>query len=91
STAPKKFGGPTDGPGALTQDIINLPLAIDSTPVSRYDYQDDIFRTGYGTDNNISITGGQDKTRYFASLNYNSNQGIVRGTDNKRFGFRLNI
>ncbi|MFX7052660.1 hypothetical protein ABTH91_21745, partial [Acinetobacter baumannii] len=53
--------------------------------------QDDIFRTGYGTDNNISITGGQDKTRYFASLNYNSNQGIVRGTDNKRFGFRLNI
>ena len=91
STAHKKFGGPTDGPGALTQDIINLPLAIDSTPVSRYDYQDDIFRTGYGTDNNISITGGQDKTRYFASLNYNSNQGIVRGTDNKRFGFRLNI
>lgn len=91
STAPKKFGGPTDGAGALTQDIITLPLAIDSTPVTRYDYQDDIFRTGYGTDNNISITGGQDKTRYFASLNYNSNQGIVRGTDNKRFGFRLNI
>jgi TonB-linked SusC/RagA family outer membrane protein len=89
--APTKFGGPTDGPGALTQDIIQLPLATNTTPVTRYDYQDDIFRTGYGTDNNISITGGQDKLRYFASLNYNSNQGIIRGTDNTRFGFRLNL
>ncbi len=89
--SPVKFGGPTDGPGALTQDVIAGPLQTTTSPVTRYDYQDDIFRTGYGTDNNISITGGQDKTRYFASLNYNSNQGIIRGTDNTRFGFRLNI
>ncbi|MDP1844186.1 MAG: SusC/RagA family TonB-linked outer membrane protein [Sediminibacterium sp.] len=89
--SPVKFGGPTDGPGALTQDVITAPFQTTTTPVTRYDYQDDIFRTGYGTDNNISITGGQDKTRYFASLNYNTNQGIIKGTDNTRFGFRLNI
>ena len=91
STAANKFGGPTDGTGALTQDIITAPFATTTTPVTRYDYQDDIFRTGYGTDNNVSITGGQDKLRYFASLNYNSNEGIIRGTDNSRFGFRLNL
>ncbi len=91
SNAANKFGGPTDGTGALTQDIITAPFATTTTPVTRYDYQDDIFRTGYGTDNNISITGGQDKLRYFASLNYNANEGIIRGTDNKRFGFRLNL
>lgn len=101
--SPTKFGGPTDGPGALTQDIIATgrklispgvlidTLSTITTPVTRYDYQDQIFRTGYGTDNNISITGGQDKMRYFASLNYNSNQGIIRGTDNTRYGFRLNL
>lgn len=91
NSSPNKFGGPTDGPGALTQDIIQLPLALNTTGVTRYDYQDQIFRTGYGTDNNISITGGQDKMRYFASLNYNTNQGIIRGTDNTRYGFRLNL
>jgi TonB-linked SusC/RagA family outer membrane protein len=91
STAATKFGGPTDGPGALTQDIINIPLLTNTTAVQRYDYQDDIFRTGYGTDNNVSITGGQDKLKYFASLNYNLNEGIIKGTDNSRFGFRLNL
>lgn len=92
STAATKFGGPTDGPGALTQDIITgPPFATTTTPVTRYDYQDDIFRTGYGTDNNVSITGGQDKLKYFASLNYNLNEGIIKGTDNSRFGFRLNL
>lgn len=90
NTAPTKFGGPTDGPGAQTQDILP-PLLTNTTPVTRYDYQDDIFRTGYGTDNNVSITGGQDKLRYFASLNYNRNEGIIKGTDNTRFGFRLNL
>ncbi len=91
NTAPTKFGGPTDGPGALTQDILTAPFATSTTPVQRYDYQDDIFRTGYGTDNNISITGGQDKLKYFVSLNYNFNEGIIRGTDNRKFGFRLNL
>jgi len=91
SKAPTKFGGPTDGAGALTQDIITTPLATNTTNVTRYDYQDYIFRTGMGTDNNVSITGGQEKLRYYASLNHNFNQGIIRGTDNQRFGFRLNL
>jgi TonB-linked SusC/RagA family outer membrane protein len=91
NSSPTKFGGPTDGAGALTQDIITTPFATTTTAVNRYDYQDDIFRSGLGTDNNISITGGQDKMRYFASLNYNNNQGIIKGTDNTRFGFRLNL
>jgi outer membrane cobalamin receptor len=43
--SPVKFGGPTDGVGALTQDIITAPFATTTTPVTRYDYQDYIFRT----------------------------------------------
>lgn len=47
--APTKFGGPTDGPGALTQDIITAvgtppALPTNTTPVTRYDYQDYIFQ-----------------------------------------------
>jgi TonB-linked SusC/RagA family outer membrane protein len=90
STAPVKFGGPTDGPSAQTQDILT-PALTNTTAVTRYDYQDDIFRTGVGTDNNLSVAGGKDKTKYYASFNYNYNQGIIRQTDNTRYGFRINL
>lgn len=94
--ATTKFGGPTDGAGALTQDIItavgNPPaLLANTTPVTRYDYQDYIFRTGIGTDNNVSVSGGNEKTRYYLSGTYYNNQGIIQNTDFRRFGFRANV
>lgn len=92
--APTKFGGPTDGPGALTQDLItavNGVLPTNTTPVTRYDYQDYIFHTGLGTDNNVSVSGGKDKTKYYTSASYFFNQGIIRNTDFKRFSFRMNL
>ena len=89
--SPTKFGGPTDGPGALTQDIIAAPLATTTTSVTRYDYQDYIFRSASGTDNNISISGGNDKTKYYFGGSYFYNQGIINNTDFQRFSFRTNI
>ena len=94
--APVKFGGPADGPGALTQDIISAvgtppALPTNTTAVTRYDYQDYIFRTALGTDNNISVSGGKDKTKYYASGSYFFNQGIIKNTDYRRVSFRLNL
>ena len=89
--SPTKFGGPTDGAGALTQDIITAPLATTTTNVTRYDYQDYIFRTAAGTDNTISISGGTDKTKYYFGGSYFFNQGIINNTDFQRFSFRTNI
>ncbi len=91
--APTKFGG---SPDVFTQDIITgvgtppvLPTA--TTPVSRYDYQDYIFRTGIGTDNNVSVSGGTEKSKYYVSGSYFFNQGIVKNTDFRRYSFRANI
>lgn len=92
--APTKFGGPADGPGALTQDIITTVggvLPTNTTEVKRYDYQDYIFRTGIGTDNNVSVSGGTDKTSYYLSGSYFFNQGIIQNTDYRRYSFRANI
>ncbi|HVI47475.1 MAG TPA: SusC/RagA family TonB-linked outer membrane protein [Chitinophaga sp.] len=85
--APVKFGG---SPNDSTQNILT-PAVTSKTNVNRYDYQDYIFRTGVGTDNNISVSGGKDKTKYFASASYFFNQGIIRNTDYNRFSFRLNL
>ncbi|TWF45409.1 TonB-linked SusC/RagA family outer membrane protein [Chitinophaga polysaccharea] len=85
--APTKFGG---SPNDSTQNILT-PAVVSTTPVQRYDYQDFIFRTGVGTDNNISVAGGKDKTKYYASASYLYNQGIIRNTDFSRYSFRVNL
>ena len=85
--APTKFGG---SPDVQTQDILT-PALITTTPVTRYDYQDYIFHTGIGTDNNISVSGGSDKTKYYLGGSYFYNEGIIKNTDFKRFSFRANV
>ncbi|SFO96882.1 TonB-linked outer membrane protein, SusC/RagA family [Chitinophaga sp. YR627] len=85
--APVKFGGTPD---ISTQTILTDTI-VRTTSVQRYDYQDYIFRTGVGTDNNVSVAGGQNKTRYYASAGYLYNQGIIRNTDFNRYSFRLNL
>jgi TonB-linked SusC/RagA family outer membrane protein len=87
NTASTKFGGTID---AQTQDILT-PTLTTTTPVTRYDYTDDIFRKAIGTDQSLSISAGTDKSKFYASLNFNSNEGIIKNTDNKRFGLRVNV
>jgi TonB-linked SusC/RagA family outer membrane protein len=70
-----------------TNDNANLT----QVPVERYDYQKEIFRTATGTDNYVSLTGGNSTTKYFASGNYFRNQGIIANTDFNRGGGRLRL
>jgi TonB-linked SusC/RagA family outer membrane protein len=88
--SPTKFGGPTDGPTAQTQDILT-PALTTITPVTRYDYNDYIFRKAIGTDNTVSVAGGKDKTKYYASGSYYKNEGIIKNTDYRRYSFRVNL
>ncbi|MDP9229216.1 MAG: SusC/RagA family TonB-linked outer membrane protein, partial [Bacteroidota bacterium] len=66
-------------------------LATKVVDTTRYDYQDEIFETGTGTDNYISVSGGTDKTKLYASASYLYNGGIIKNTDFKRYGFRARI
>ncbi|MGZ3923680.1 MAG: SusC/RagA family TonB-linked outer membrane protein [Flavisolibacter sp.] len=90
--SPTKFGKSliTGAPEDTTQDIL-LPGLTTSYPVTRYDYQDYIFQTGLGTDNNISVSGGNDKTKYYVSGSFFYNEGIIKNTDYRRFSFRSNV
>jgi TonB-linked SusC/RagA family outer membrane protein len=75
----------------ITRDGVVGNLRSNLVDVTRYDYQDLIFRTGVGSDNNVSVNGGSDKTQYFASFSYSKNEGIIKGTDFERYNFRLRI
>jgi TonB-linked SusC/RagA family outer membrane protein len=91
--SPVKFGGPVD---SFTQDVIQTvgtppALLTNTTPVTRYNYQDYIFRSAIGTDNTVSLAGGSDNTKFYTSLGYFSNQGIIKNTDFKRYNMRANL
>jgi len=50
-----------------------------------------ITRTGYTYDNNLSLTGGGEKARYFTSLGYTNQTGTTLGTSLTRLNARLNL
>lgn len=55
------------------------------------DWQSEVFRSAPIINQNLSFSGGSQKTSFFASLNYFDQEGIVKNTGVKRFGGRLNL
>ncbi|QQT25529.1 TonB-dependent receptor [Sphingobacterium spiritivorum] len=50
-----------------------------------------ISRKGYTQQHNIFMSGGNDKTHYFASGNYFDQRGVLIATDYKRYNVRINL
>jgi TonB-linked SusC/RagA family outer membrane protein len=55
------------------------------------DWQHEVFRKGLVQNHNMAISGGSPNTTYFASFNYNENQGYIKSTSQKRGSARLNL
>lgn len=98
--SPVKFGDPTKPVESFTQDVIQTVIISPSTvptlytttvPVKRYNYQDYIFQSAIGTDNTVSVAGGNEDTKFYTSLGYFANQGIIKNTDYRRSNMRLNL
>jgi len=70
---------------------VNRLLVTDQYDVQRYDYQDNIFQTAFGTDNYLSVKGGTDKSNYYASFGYANNDGIILNTNFKKYTGRLRL
>ncbi|UAY52362.1 SusC/RagA family TonB-linked outer membrane protein [Ferruginibacter albus] len=62
-------------------------LKVDGSPVKTYDPRAIFFRTGKTTDNNISISGGSEKSNYLISYSYLNNEGIIPTTAFTRNAF----
>ena len=60
-------------------------------PIQRWDLQDEILRTGQGTSDQLSISGGSGPTTYFVSGGYDYDQGIIHNTDYRRWNLRTNL
>lgn len=61
-----------------------------SAPTANYDWQDAALRTAFTQDHQISFAGGDEISRYSISGGYKGQQGIIIGTDLKRYTGRIN-
>jgi TonB-dependent SusC/RagA subfamily outer membrane receptor len=67
------------------------PFDVNGLPIARFNYQDDIFHRAPSWEQNLTVEGGNDQTRYFMSGNFASEDGIMRSTSSRRTGARVNL
>ena len=84
--------------GGTTNCFVGFPSAgswgpdLTLTGAPTFDHSAEMFQDGYTTDNNLTISGGNDRTTFFLSGGYNYDRGIIVGPNNKyrRISVRFN-
>lgn len=70
--------------------IINFTAdELNNLPV--YDHQSAIIREAYTNDIDLSISGGDTKTRYYISGQYYNQEGIILNTNLTRYNLKMNL
>lgn len=79
--------------GYYGQDNVDAAIALFKAANGQtWDYDKLFFgETGAIYNTNLSISGGNDKTRYFVSGGYNDEKGILKNTGYKRISTRVNL
>jgi len=67
------------------------PFDVNGLPITRFNYQNDIFHRAPSWEQNLTVEGGSDQTRYFLSGNFANEDGIMRSTSSRRSGARINL
>ena len=67
-----------------------IPTSPLPTPTKSYDWQDEALHTAFSQEHQVSFTGGDEISRYTISGGYKDQEGIIIGTDLKRYTGRVN-
>ncbi|MBC8172842.1 MAG: SusC/RagA family TonB-linked outer membrane protein [Chitinophagales bacterium] len=92
------FAQPTGFVDVLTADELRTVINENGTAGQQgklgdanTDWQEEIYRTGITTDNNLTFSGGLEKLPYRLNLSYMMEQGILERSQLGRMGASLNI
>jgi TonB-linked SusC/RagA family outer membrane protein len=72
----------TFGAGTITDSMVQA---------NNINWPDEVFRTGSQANYQVSVSGGNDKTQHFVSLNYNDQVGMIRPSTFNRLSGRVNL
>lgn len=62
-----------------------------ASPVNNTNWFDEVTRTGFQTQHNVSVNGGTEQTQYMISGNFFKQEGVVKENDLTRFSGRINL
>ncbi|MFU8812120.1 MAG: SusC/RagA family TonB-linked outer membrane protein [Balneolaceae bacterium] len=71
--------------------LANFGSPTGDTQLANFDWQDFIFDDGYSQKYNLSASGGDAKTRFFISGNYEDTEGTAFNNDFTRLAVRTNV
>ena len=85
-------------PATPASQLQKLPVAnpfrpqldAEGNPINT-NWYDQVFRTGFSHSNSVSISGANDKTSYYMSVNYSAQEGFLKKNDFDRTAARVNI
>ncbi len=76
----------------FTADIQQKVLSNDpDSPWGETDWFDEIFRTGFMQQHNVSAAGSTERVKYYTSIGYMSQDGTIKKTDYERINARANL
>lgn len=61
-----------------------------NVPAGNTDWQDVVYKTGFVINNDLSVSGGSDKSNAMLNLGYLDNSGMLKYTNYERYTARLN-
>jgi len=68
-----------------------LGISLDPTATGYTNWSDEVFGRGYNQSYQFSVSGGSDKSKYFVSTGYLSDQGIMKPARFDRISVRMNL
>ncbi|MFT3949585.1 MAG: TonB-dependent receptor [Agriterribacter sp.] len=68
-----------------------VPYLEGKTGLTNTDWQDEVFRNALIQNHTISASGGSESFRYYTSLDYLNQDGIIINSNFKRYGARVNL
>ncbi|MGI6574184.1 MAG: SusC/RagA family TonB-linked outer membrane protein [Fermentimonas sp.] len=82
-------GTGTKFPAELIEAYKNAPPNDPQYP--NFDWRDAILNPGWGNKHNLSVTGGNEQTKYYIDAGYYSQDAIIRGQSYSRYTAQINI
>lgn len=67
------------------------PEVIEKLGTANTNWQDEIFQTAFGTDHNLTVSGGLKNMPYRASVGYTNQDGILKTSEFERYTASLNL
>lgn len=82
----------TNGPGRYEKVIIQgLTDGVENRDGKYFDWEDAYFRTSQYQNHDLSVSGGDQNTRYFSSLSYSKDQSRIKVNNFDRVTGRINL